>query len=53
VFVGVIKVLTGSPFISGRFPVRLKSACVHMVGESGDRRVEMIGCGETGDGEWG
>jgi len=51
-FVGVIKVLFGSPFISGRFLVSLKSASVQIVGESGVRRAGVIGCGETGYGEW-
>ena len=52
VFVGGIKALLGSPFISGRFPVSLKSASVHIVGESGVRRAWVIGGGETRYGEW-
>jgi hypothetical protein len=51
-FVGVIKVLFGSLFILGRFPESLKSASVHIVGESEVRRAGVIGCVETGYGEW-
>ena len=44
--------LFGSLFISGRFPVSLISASVHIVGESGVRRAGEIACEETGYGEW-
>ena len=51
-FVGGIKALSGSPFMSGRFPVYLESACIRIVRANGGRRVGMIDCGETGYGEW-
>jgi hypothetical protein len=52
VFAGVIEVLYGSPFISGRFPVSLESARVRRVGENGERAVGVMGCEETKYGEW-
>jgi hypothetical protein len=52
VFVSNIMALLGNPSILGRFPANLESACIRIVGESGGRRDAVIGCGETGCGEW-
>ena len=51
-FVGSIKARAGSPSISGRFPAILESACERIVGEGGGSRIGVIGCEETGFGEW-
>jgi len=46
-----VRTLSGSPFISGRIPVCIKSASVHMVGESEVRGSGVMGCGGPENGE--